>query len=104
MNGRWLPTVHWSPHRADGSDDSHFGQKWNAALPGLIDKLDHFFDDAHLEPGTYTFANQYYPFIKSGELKGGSIPLNSDSDESTRRDALGRKRFSSLRKTLDAAP
>jgi hypothetical protein len=42
------------------------------SLPGLIDKLDHFFQDAHLEPGTYTFANQYYPFIKSGELKGFS--------------------------------
>jgi hypothetical protein len=66
---------------ADGSDDSHFEEKWGAALPGLIDKLDHFFQDAHLEPGTYTFANQYYPLIKSGELKGGSIPLNSDSDE-----------------------
>jgi len=66
---------------ADGSDDSHFEQKWNAALPGLIDKLDHFFQDAHLEPGTYTFANPYYPFIKRGELKDGSIPLNSDNDD-----------------------
>ena len=66
---------------ADGSGDSHFEEKWDAALPGLIDKLDHFFQDAHLQPGTYTFANQYYPLIKSGELKGGSIPLNSDSDE-----------------------
>src|SRR5258708_28238251 len=79
--GAMVTSRAWVLSPADGSDDSHFEQKWNAALPGLIDKLDHFFQDAHLEPGTYTFANQYYPFIKSGELKGGSIPLNSDSDD-----------------------
>jgi hypothetical protein len=65
----------------DGSGDSRLSEEWQAALPSLIDKLDRFFENAHLEPGTYTFPNPYYPLIKTGAFKAGSIPMNSDGDQ-----------------------
>jgi hypothetical protein len=65
---------------ADGSGDSRLSEEWQAALPSLIDKLNRFFENAHLEPGTYTFPNPYYPLIKTDAFKAGSIPMNSDRD------------------------
>ena len=65
---------------ADGSGDSQFSEEWQAALPSLVDKLARFFANAHLEPGTYTFPNPYYPLIKADAFKAGSIPMNSDGD------------------------
>src|ERR1700745_1479679 len=64
----------------DGSGDARLGEKWQTILPSLIDKLDRFLRTSHLQPGTYTFLNPYYPLIKSGALKHDSVPLNSDRD------------------------
>ncbi|MBV8277662.1 MAG: hypothetical protein JO170_20695 [Verrucomicrobia bacterium] len=65
---------------ADASADSKLDDKWSRQLPSLTDKLARFFQAARLEPGTYTFANPYYQLLKNGELKGNSIPMNSDGD------------------------
>ena len=66
---------------ADGSNDTHLEEKWRAALPSLIEKLNRFFQAGHLEPGTYTFPNPYYPLIQNGKFKGPSIALNSDGEK-----------------------